>query len=256
MLVGYRQGRVALERHPARDHLEEDRAQRVDVRPLVGVLALDLLGRHVLGRPDDHSLGGHAGGAQGAGDPEVHDLGVPLFIHHDVLGLEVPVDDAQVVGLGQPFADLLGDGDRSAGRQRPGLLDQPLEVLPRHILHRDEQLLAVLVELVHPADVLVGDPAGQLDLVPEAVNRLLVEGDIGVENLEGDLLADFLIVGAVDDAHPAGAQLLDELEPPGEQLPLPSPSGVVSSVLVTEFRGHVPNSGEFGTCPRIPGRVP
>ena len=106
------------------------------------------------------------------------------------------------------------------GRKRPALLDQPLEILPRHVLHRDEQLFAVLVELVHPADVLVGDPAGQLDLVPEAVNRLLVDGDIGVEDLEGDLLADLFIVGAVDDAHPAGAQFLDQLEPPGEKLPL------------------------------------
>ena len=118
-----------------------------------------------------------------------------------------------------PFADLLGDRDGAAGRERAALCDQPLEVLSRHVLHRDEQLFPVLVELVHPADVLVGYPAGQLDLVPEPVDGLLVDGNIRMKNLKGDLLADFLIVGAVDDAHPAGAQFLDELEPPGEQLP-------------------------------------
>ena len=62
--------------------------------------------------------------------------------------------------------------------------------------------------------------AGQLDLVPEALDRPLVEGDLGVEELEGDLFADLLVEGAVDDAHPAGAELLDQLEPAGEELPL------------------------------------
>ena len=120
-------------------------------------------------------------------------------------------------------------------------------------------VFAVLVELVHPADVLVGDPAGQLDLVPEPIDRLLVEGDIRMKDLEGDLLADFLVVGPVDDAHAAGAQLLDELEPPGEQIArCLILSGVVSSVLVTEIDDVLPKSpnGDFGII-RVPEiRVP
>ena len=95
-----------------------------------------------------------------------------------------------------------------------------LKVLSRHILHRNEQIFAVLVELVHPADVFVSDPSGQLDLVPEPVDGLLVEGDIRVKDFEGDLFANFLIVGAIDDAHAAGAELLDQFEPPGEKLAL------------------------------------
>ncbi|OGD22074.1 MAG: hypothetical protein A2W03_05460 [Candidatus Aminicenantes bacterium RBG_16_63_16] len=74
------------------------------------------------------------------------------------------------------------------------------------------------MELVHPADIPVGDPPGQLDLVPEPVDRRLVDGDLGVKDLEGDLLAHFLVIGAEDDAHSPRAQLLDELEPPGEQV--------------------------------------
>ena len=93
--------------------------KRVDVRALVGLQALHLLRRHVLRRADDHALGRHAGRAQGPRDPEVHDLGVPFFIHHDVLGFEVAVDDAQVVSFGQAFADLLGDGDGSSRPEAP-----------------------------------------------------------------------------------------------------------------------------------------
>ena len=131
------------------------------------------------------------------------------------------MDDAQIVGLGQALADLLGDGDGFAGRERPAFFDQPLQILPGYILHGDEERLALFMELVHPADVLVGDPAGELDLVPEALDRPLVPGDLGVEELEGDLLADLLVEGAVDDAHPAGAELLDQLEPSGEELAPP-----------------------------------
>ncbi|OGD22073.1 MAG: hypothetical protein A2W03_05455 [Candidatus Aminicenantes bacterium RBG_16_63_16] len=138
MLIGDRERGVALERHPPRDHFKQDRAQRIDVCPLVGLQALNLFGRHVLRGADDHAFGRHPGGAQGAGDPEIHDLGVPLLIHHDVLGFEVAVDDAQVVRLGQPFADLPGDGYRLPGRERTALLDQSLDVLPGNILHRNE----------------------------------------------------------------------------------------------------------------------
>jgi hypothetical protein len=67
------------------------------------------------------------------------------------------------------------------------------------------------MEFVHPADVLVGDPAGQLDLIPKAVNGPLIQGNIGVEDFEGDFLADFSIEGTVDAAHAAFTQLLDDL---------------------------------------------
>ena len=52
LLDGDAERRLALERQPPGQHLEEDDAQRVDVRARVGLLAVDLLGRHVFGRPD------------------------------------------------------------------------------------------------------------------------------------------------------------------------------------------------------------
>ncbi|MBP1768180.1 MAG: hypothetical protein H6P98_2295 [Candidatus Aminicenantes bacterium] len=45
------------------------------------------------------------------GDAEVHDPGVAVAVDHDVLGLEVAMDDTLAVGFGQPFRDLAGDGD-------------------------------------------------------------------------------------------------------------------------------------------------
>ena len=76
------------------------------------------------------------------------------------------------------------------------------------------------MELVHPANVLVSDLTGQLDFVAEAVNGFIVDGDIRVKNLESDFFADLLVLGPVDDDHPARAQLLDQLEPACEKFPL------------------------------------
>ena len=135
------------------------------------------------------------------------------------------MDNAEVMGFGQSLGNLLGNGDGLPCRQGASLLNENLEILPRHVLHGDEQLLAVLVELVHPADVLVGYFAGQLDLVPEAVDRRFVKGYFRMENLEGDLLADFLIESAVNLPHPPRAELFYKLKPSCYQLPLAQPFG-------------------------------
>src|SRR6185503_7591781 len=49
---------LAIERAPARRHLVEHAAQRPDVAAGVGLLALELLRRHVLERADDRAFGG------------------------------------------------------------------------------------------------------------------------------------------------------------------------------------------------------
>ncbi len=45
---------VGVERHLAGQHLVHDAADRVDVDAVIGRLPLRLLGRHVLGRAEDH----------------------------------------------------------------------------------------------------------------------------------------------------------------------------------------------------------
>ena len=70
-------------------------------------------------------------GLDRAGDAEVHDPGVAVAVDHDVLGLEVAVDDAQPVGLGQALGDLPGDGDGLADGQGPDPVDEALQVLAR-----------------------------------------------------------------------------------------------------------------------------
>jgi len=124
--------RVALERDAAGRHLVEDDAQRVDVGAGVDGLALDLLGAHVLGRPDHDPGPGDAFLFERAGDAEIHDAGGARLVDHDVLRLEVAVDDALRVGLGQTVGDLSGDRDGAAGGHHADLADEPLYIAVIH----------------------------------------------------------------------------------------------------------------------------
>ena len=81
--------RFALERRPARQHLEQQRAEREDVCARVGLEPFDLLGRHVLKRAEDGALRRHVrrgsgrhrqarcrhDGRGGLREPEVEQLG-------------------------------------------------------------------------------------------------------------------------------------------------------------------------------------
>jgi hypothetical protein len=72
--------------------------------------------------------------------PEVHHLGhvgdAAALAENDVGGLDVAVDQAHVVRLGQRAADLLEDVGNAGGRLRPVDVHQLLQVDAVQVLHR------------------------------------------------------------------------------------------------------------------------
>src|SRR5512143_2189669 len=126
------------------------------------------------------------------------------------------MDDAQMMGLREPFADLFGDRHGPARPELAGLPDELLQVLSRYELHGDEGRALGLPQVEHPADVPVTDPAGQLQLVREALDGLTVQGDLGPQQFEGDLLLDVGVEDLVDPTHAAVAEFLDDLVAAGE----------------------------------------
>ena len=122
-------GRVALEGLPPRGHLVEDRAERELVGAEVHRPSRRLLGRHVADRAEDgaglraRDRRRDVGGAAGAlrlhelGEAEVEDLEVPVARDHEVVGLQVAVDDAVGVGAGEAARRLHGQVEDPARRR-------------------------------------------------------------------------------------------------------------------------------------------
>ena len=216
VLHGDAQRRLTLEGHPPRRHLEQDDAEGVDVGPLIDVRPFDLLGSHILGRPDEGATVGEALGLGGAGDAEIHDPGASLAIDHDVGRLEVPMDNSQPVGFRKAVADLSGDRQGPGRGKRTHHLDDALEIVARDELHGDVIDPLAVPQVEDATDVLMGDPPGQLELIAEALDHLLVGAERGPEDLEGDGLADLSVQGLVDPAHAAAAELIEDPVPPGE----------------------------------------
>ena len=111
---GVDQGRgvLALERQLPRQHLVVDDTQRPDVG-LAGHLATEgLLGGHVGHGAEGRSGHGHVRAAHQLGQAEVDDLHLAVIVDQDIGRLDVPVQDAVLVGGGESLGDLNGDRGR------------------------------------------------------------------------------------------------------------------------------------------------
>ena len=174
-------------------------------------LAHRLLGRHVGRRTERHAGLGHARAAgllHGEGDAEVGDQGLAV-LQQDVLGLDVAVDDAALVG------ELEGGGDflREPQRVVDGKLLLAMEPGPEGLAldeghHIVEEAVGV-AGVDQPQDVGMLEAGGGLDLGEEAVAA--DDGtELGVEDLDGDLAVVLQVLGEVDGGHAALAELTVE----------------------------------------------
>ena len=240
--------RRAGEGLPARRHLEENGAQSEDVRPRVRVPALQLLGRHVLKRPEDRALARQLGlrGQRGEGavragrrhrfrQPEVEQLHAGLR-QHDVAGLQVAVNDPLAVRLVERVGDLRAVAQHLLGRQRP-LGQARGERLAFEKLHDQVVDLALAADVVQSADVRVGQRRDRLRLALEAFAQLRVVRERRRQDLDRDRAPEARVPRLVDLSHPPGADGRLDLvgaetgsrcnaqgwrEPiPGQALPLP-----------------------------------
>ena len=218
---------LADERHAPDEHLVEADPERVDVGAVIDVGAtLALLGRHVRRRAE-HEPGARAVRAEGAlvagqlGDAEIEELDEVLVAaarrQDDVVGLEIAVDDAGLVRRGERIRDLERDRQRPLGRQRRLGPDHLRQGDPRQVLHDevDEPIAAARAGLDHAVvddvdDVRVADRVDRLGLGEEPGDDVLVRRELGVKDLEGDLLADARVLRKIDGSHPALAQLLGD----------------------------------------------
>ena len=189
------------------------RAEGPDVRlGAEGLVALPLLGRHVLRRADDALRVERCAVLvlERLGDAEVGEFHFAAPRDQDVVGLDVAVDDGLLIAVG------LGQAARGAEDDRRGLefvqatlahdaLARRLAVDEFHHQVMESVRSAIVVD-AH--EVFVGQAGRQLGLAPEARDELLVLGrQRRLEALHRHVDVEIEVPAAVDRAHAALADL-------------------------------------------------
>ena len=144
-------------------------------------------------------------GLQELGQAEIEKLGVPLPSDHDVVRLDVPVDDVRFVRLGQAFGDLEGDLHRAEEVQL-AVGDEPVDGPSVHIFHGDERRPVVLVDVIDLGDGGMGDGRRGAGLAQEPGLAVRVRDELGLEEFQGHGPLEFGVQRPVDDAHAALAE--------------------------------------------------
>ena len=234
---------LALEGPLAREGLEEDTAEPVDVRAAVDDPALDLLGRDVVNGADEAAIAGQAADrgdvAREAEVADVRALAAGPVGDEDVSGLHVAVDEPGRVCRVERIAHLPDDPD-GAFRVEHSLPAQELaQVDAVHVGHREVQHVAVLAGGDRLDDVRVVERRRELRLAQEPTPEALVVGELGREELERDALPVFVLREVHASHRPTREQLADP-EPADDAAgrtidahrlwqPLQSPAGISTS---------------------------
>ena len=209
--------RLAVERPLARDHLVEDCSQTEQIRATVHRLRAHLLRRHVADRSQHHAgarargdggvLAGHRPlvGPHQLGEAEVEDLDAAVPGQEEILGLQIPVDDALLVRRRETMRHLARDVDGLADRQR-ACLQAVAQRLALEQLRDDVRSPVLVADVVDGEDVRVVERRGGLRLLREASQAVGIGRNAGGKDLDGHVAAEGRVAGAVDFAHSAGAE--------------------------------------------------
>ena len=176
---------VGHERQTAREAMEEQHADRVDVGSRAGGSTLEELGRH------EGRRAGQGGAPLGqvfepTDQPEIRQLRVALGRDQHIRRLDVPMDQSRLVRRTEG-QDHLARQDRGAGRFERTLANQglPQGLAPGDILHLDEMVAVDASQVVDRHDVRMEQVGSRTGLRPEllSVRRVLTDL-IGIQDLQ------------------------------------------------------------------------
>ncbi|MEJ7840614.1 MAG: hypothetical protein WKF95_02500 [Rubrobacter sp.] len=174
----------------------EGGAQGVDVALGRDLLAAELLRGGVRRRPEVGAGTRLLGGVKGAGYTEISQLRVAALVQKHVPGLDVAVDHAALVGVGEGGGHVRAHPREHPLGQGAAPVHERLQVPARRVLHDDVGDLTpvqeVLPRVVDLNDVGVGEPGRRATLAAEKGARLLVV-EVGVQDLDGHRTVENLV---------------------------------------------------------------
>jgi hypothetical protein len=200
----------------AGEHFVEDDAEGIDVGAVIdGVWLFDLFGRHVMRGAETGAAAGERifgdGFGHEFGDAEVGDFHAAARVEKDVVGLDVAMEDAFVVGILEGFADARDDGEGLVGVDGAGAHGLA-EVHAIDIFHQQIKKRAGLAEVVNGDDVWMIEFGEGAAFAGEAFGKVSLFSERLGENFEGDQAIEFWLAGFVNETHPALADEFNDLE--------------------------------------------
>ena len=146
---------------------------------------------------------------------KVHHPQLAIIQQHDILGLDVPVDDAVAVGMLQRLEDLGDEMHRlPAGQFAPALVQVLAQGHAVHIFHYDVLQLVCDRYIVHFYDIGVIQKRNSLGLVLEPAHQIRVVHQLRAQHLDrydgalGHRAAGSHCHCFIDIGHTAGADHL------------------------------------------------
>ena len=139
------------------------------------------------------------------GQPEIENLGVAVSRKKDVRGLDVAMDDAFGMRSDERVGNLDGDVEKLV--EFHGLAAETLlQTLAFQLLHDDERVAVVVVNLVDGADVGVVQLRGSACFTLEPLERLAIVDEGVRDELEGHVAAKTSVFRLVHDSHAAATE--------------------------------------------------
>ena len=210
VLDGDGDGRLAVIGRAAREHLIHDDAEGIEIGPVVHPRALGLLRRDIVHGAE--RLARQRALCRGdARDAEVGDLDAAVLQDHDIVRLDIAMDNAAAVGVLERLGDLHGEMQRLAPVEAALLLQILLERDALDQLHDDIVHVAGAGHVVNADDIRVRQHGDGLRLRMEAAAELLIARELILEDLHGDQAVQTVIQCFIYNCHPACPDDLEDL---------------------------------------------
>ena len=144
-------------------------------------------------------------------DAEVHHLHVAVGLDHDVLRLDVAMDDVKPVRNRKRLAYLRSDFRHFALVDGAALVDSGLQVGSAHEFHDDIVGAFVVAPVVHVHDVGALQVGGSGGFLLESLGEAGIRGVLREHHLDGNQAAEHVVLRAVHFGHAADADALGYL---------------------------------------------
>lgn len=155
--------------------------------------------------------GDRCGRKGGFGNAEIAQIGISILVEQDVIRLDVPMDNAVLMGERERAANLVDDAHCAVKRKRSGMNErsQTAAAQPAHDKIGGAVILAPVVEQWDDVQVIeLGNDAG---FGFETLDEFRFVGTFGQDDLDGDFAVQSSLIRPVDCPKSTGSDALAQL---------------------------------------------